>query len=100
MNQTNFSGPCGPPENSPVDMFPADPSTTLTGELDGKAAGGAFSLEPMQEGAEKTIASVREWWMLTDSGLRLRCGELTSDEIRTIRAVLASILNHPTTDAN
>ena len=35
---------------------------------------------------------VRDWAELTDSGLRLRCGELTAQEIRAIRAVLAAIL--------
>jgi hypothetical protein len=34
----------------------------------------------------------REWASLSDSELRLRCGELTAQEIRTIRAVLAAIL--------
>jgi hypothetical protein len=47
--------------------------------------------------SEKVHAAVLEWSSLYRSGLRLRCGELTSNEIRTIRAVLAAILNHPTT---
>lgn len=34
----------------------------------------------------------RDWAELTDSGLRLRCGELTAQEIRTIRSVLNAIL--------
>lgn len=34
---------------------------------------------------------LREWLNLTDAGLRLRCGELTAQEIRTVRAVLNAI---------
>jgi hypothetical protein len=30
----------------------------------------------------------QEWRNLSDDGLKLRCGEMTSQEIRTIRAVL------------
>lgn len=52
MNETNFSGSSDSPEKPPVALLPAESSTTLTGELDGKAAGGTFSLEPMQEEAE------------------------------------------------
>ena len=36
-----------------------------------------------------------EWSELTDQSLRLRCGELTAQEIRTIRAVLGAILSLP-----
>ena len=35
---------------------------------------------------------VNAWSELSDSGLRLRCGELTAQEIRTVRAVLNAIL--------
>ena len=35
---------------------------------------------------------VIDWWDQSDEGLRLRCGELTAQEIRTIRAVLTAIL--------
>jgi hypothetical protein len=38
------------------------------------------------------VDSLFEWYNLTDSGLRLRCGELTAQEVRTIRAVLNSIV--------
>lgn len=34
---------------------------------------------------------VKEWSSLADAGLRLRCGELSSQEIRTVRAVLSAI---------
>ena len=48
------------------------------------------------EGKSKTITeivdSLFEWWQLSDSGLRLRMGELTAQEIRSIRAVLNSIV--------
>ena len=33
-----------------------------------------------------------DWRSQSDEGLRLRCGELTSQEIRTVRAVLTAIL--------
>jgi hypothetical protein len=37
--------------------------------------------------------SLNEWVNLTDAGLRLRCGELTAQEIRTVRAVLRAVDN-------
>lgn len=40
----------------------------------------------------ETARKVREWKELTDSGMRLRCGELSAQELRSIRAVLESIL--------
>lgn len=39
-----------------------------------------------------TIARLQEWHALTDAGLRLRCGEMTAQEIRTVRAVLNAVL--------
>lgn len=44
----------------------------------------------------QTQRRVIDWQLQSDEGLRLRCGELTSQEIRTIRAVLSAIL--PTND--
>lgn len=44
----------------------------------------------------QTQRRVIDWRSQSDEGLRLRCGELTSQEIRTIRAVLSAIL--PTND--
>jgi hypothetical protein len=45
---------------------------------------------------ERDIADLNDrlidWRDQSDDGLRLRCGELTSQEIRTIRAVLTAIL--------
>jgi hypothetical protein len=35
--------------------------------------------------------TLNEWANLTDDGLRLRCGELTAQEIRTVRAVLRAL---------
>jgi len=52
---------------------------------------GAVMAESMQ-----TQRRVIDWRDQSDEGLRLRCGELTSQEIRTIRAVLGDIL--PLTD--
>jgi hypothetical protein len=43
----------------------------------------------------ETHRAVIDWQTQSDAGLRLRCGELTAQEIRTVRAVLAAIL--PTT---
>jgi hypothetical protein len=40
------------------------------------------------------IQRIKEWLNLTDSGLRLRCGELTAQEIRTVRSVLKSIIRN------
>jgi len=34
----------------------------------------------------------REWFSLTNSGLRLKMGELTAQEIRSIKAVLNDIV--------
>jgi hypothetical protein len=42
--------------------------------------------------AMQTQRRVIDWRDQSDEGLRLRCGELTSQEIRTIRAVLGDIL--------
>lgn len=34
---------------------------------------------------------LREWISLSDQALRLRCGEMTAQEVRTVRAVLRAI---------
>lgn len=36
----------------------------------------------------------RDWSLQSGAGLRLRCGELTASEIRTVRAVLRSVLGN------
>ena len=42
--------------------------------------------------ALKILKGIVDWHSQSDEGLRLRCGELTAQEIRTIRAVLNAIL--------
>jgi Lar family restriction alleviation protein len=42
--------------------------------------------------AMETHRSVIDWQSQSDAGLRLRCGELTAQEIRTVRAVLNAIV--------
>ncbi len=37
------------------------------------------------------VSKLKEWSEMTDSELRLYCGELTAQEIRSIRAVLYAI---------
>ena len=37
------------------------------------------------------MARITEWRELSDAGLRLRCGEMTAQEIRTVRAVLNAL---------
>lgn len=53
--------------------------------------------EALMAESMETHRKVIEWRDLSDDGLRLRCGELTAQEIRTIRAVLNAILpaNNP-----
>lgn len=51
--------------------------------------------EAMMAEYMETQRAVIDWQTQSDEGLRLRCGELTAQEIRTVRAVLAAIL--PTT---
>lgn len=52
--------------------------------------------EALMAESMQTQRRVIDWQLQSDEGLRLRCGELTSQEIRTIRAVLSAIL--PTND--
>ena len=58
--------------------------------------------EALMEEALKTQRRVVDWRSQSDEGMRLLCGELTAKEIRTIRAVLNSILppNSETSDKN
>jgi len=37
---------------------------------------------------------VEKWLNMSDSEIRLHCGETTAQEIRTVKAVLKSILNY------
>jgi hypothetical protein len=48
--------------------------------------------EALMSEAMQTQRRVIDWRSQSDDGLRLRCGELTTQEIRTIRAVLTAIL--------
>jgi hypothetical protein len=48
--------------------------------------------EALMAESMQTQRRVIDWRDQSDEGLRLRCGELTSQEIRTIRAVLGDIL--------
>ncbi len=42
--------------------------------------------------ATAILARLNEWSNITDSEMRLRCGEITAQEIRTVRAVLNAII--------
>jgi hypothetical protein len=48
--------------------------------------------EALMAKAMETHRSVIDWQSQSDAGLRLRCGELTAQEIRTIRAILRAIV--------
>jgi hypothetical protein len=58
----------------------------------------ARRLERERNEAREENARLREWHGLTDAELRLRLGELTAQEIRTVRAVLNAILADETTN--
>jgi hypothetical protein len=48
--------------------------------------------EALMAESMQTQRRVIDWHSQSDEGLRLRCGELTAQEIRTIRALLNAIL--------
>ena len=48
--------------------------------------------EALMAESMRTQRRVIDWRDQSDEGLRLRCGELSAQEIRTIRAVLNAIL--------
>jgi hypothetical protein len=50
-------------------------------------------LERERNDALKTQERVKNWKLMTAQELRLTCGEITAQEIRTIRAVLDQILS-------
>jgi hypothetical protein len=52
-----------------------------------------MSLDCDCQKALRVYQRVMDWKNQSSEGLRLRCGELTAQEIRTIRAVLQSILS-------
>lgn len=55
--------------------------------------------EALMAESMQTQRKVIDWRNQSDEGLRLRCGELTAQEIRTIRAVLNAILQ-PNTEVS
>ena len=65
-----------------------------TREIAEKMKDGEYSADTLLEHLAVHWNRVEEWGELSDAGLRLRCGELTAQEIRTIRAVLNAILDN------
>ena len=63
-----------------------------TREIAEKMNDGEYSAEMLLQHLALHWNRVEEWGALSDAGLRLRCGELTAQEIRTVRAVLNAIL--------
>ena len=63
-----------------------------TQEIAEKMNSGDYSAEMLLQHLAINWNRVEEWGELSDDGLRLRCGELTTQEIRTVRAVLNAIL--------
>ncbi len=55
--------------------------------------------EALMAAAMQTQRRVIDWSSQSDEGLRLRCGELSAQEIRTLRAVLNAILPNADVDA-
>ena len=53
---------------------------------------GEYSAEMLLQHLALHWNRVEAWGEMSDSDLRLRCGELTAQEIRTVRAVLNAIL--------
>ena len=69
-----------------------------TREIAEKMNEGEYSAEMLLQHLALYWNRVEEWGALSDAGLRLRCGELTAQEIRTVRAVLTAILANPEDD--
>ena len=63
-----------------------------TREIAEKMNDGEYSAEMLLQHLAVHWNRVEAWGELSDSYLRLRCGELTAQEIRTVRAVLNAIL--------
>ena len=63
-----------------------------TREIAEKMNDGEYSAEMLLQHLAIHWNRVEAWGEMSDSGLRLRCGELTAQEIRTVRAVLTAIL--------
>ena len=60
-------------------------------EIAEKMNDGEYSAEMLLQHLAIHWNRVAAWGELSDSDLRLRCGELTAQEIRTVRAVLNAI---------
>ena len=63
-----------------------------TREIAEKMNDGEYSAEMLLQHLAIHWNRVESWGEMSDSALRLRCGELTAQEIRTVRAVLNAIL--------
>ena len=63
-----------------------------TREIAEKMNDGEYSAEMLLQHLAIHWNRVEAWGEMSDSDLRLRCGELTAQEIRTVRAVLNAIL--------
>ena len=59
---------------------------------------GEYSAEMLLQHLAIHWNRVEAWGEMSDSDLRLRCGELTAQEIRTVRAVLNAILDNTERD--
>lgn len=65
-----------------------------TREIAEKLNDGEYSAEMLLQHLAIHWNRVEEWAGLSDAELRLRCGELTAQEVRTVRAVLTAILGN------
>ena len=77
--------------------LPVNPHITKcfsTAEIASKIESGEYSAEMLLQHLSLHWNRVEEWGALSDAGLRLRCGELSAQEIRTVRAVLNAILDN------
>lgn len=77
--------------------LPINPHITecfSTREIAKKITDGDYSAEMMLQHLSLHWNRAEEWGALSDAGLRLRCGELTAQEIRTVRAVINAILDN------
>ena len=77
--------------------LPINPHITecfSTREIVEKMNDGDYSAEMLLQHLALHWNRVEEWGELSADGLRLRCGELTAQEIRMVRAVLNAILDN------
>lgn len=69
-----------------------DPSR-LQAQIDDLAAAWTAANAVEKNVHENVYQRVADWSKQSDESMRLQCGEMTAQEIRTVRAVLNSILN-------